>query len=754
MNSKVFSPKMDPADESVPVSSGGTGARLKEDACSNLGLVSRDQVRKPHGVITLGDDGLIRKEDLPNDLVNIATPTLSGDQSVAPGYAVEITITNYSSDVTYVMEALGGTVTRENDLITFQTNNAPMDGWVKVNGRQFDVYIGETRASRPYVIWPVADNSVEDSGPSITLISSDFDHPDVDVTHVASDWLIFLDPDLGEVFHAAYEETGSHRTELPLLGLLDENTDYYVVVRHISSNGSYSLWSEPRQFSTRERFAPIYLAEKITEVTPVNEIYFGYTMDLSDDAGTMVISAAHDIGDSDHITIYQQTDGEYIDAAHVSANMDNSHPIAVHLEIPVGGNIAVSMDAVGWSATNYTTNADFTIPANNATRLTLTGKGGAGSRILNPGQGMASYPDGLPVYNPGQAYVEPSLKWTKIATNDVVDLVFSEAFQASNYAPTALPSPVALGEEVSIYHWVDDEVHVTVYRDRYVAEYDLHTGQAYIPETGDLAYPDGLPTYIAPFYTELEGTPAVASLNGVPYIFDGGVGAVAASNFTHSIMLGDIYGFGYSMALSGDGEVLAVGGLNKGRLSREFDVEVPDGGVVTFTTNSPSLPSQSFVADGSLTLPLDATSVTLTGRGALGPANSTLAATSKTYTGIGNFTYNKYISAFRITGKGGPAGTVVHPQVGSPSYPSGLPAYVPSSPAVFSWVPAPKPFRVGFGGVNYTSPVAPIVDYYQADPGTNILTKVTSHQADGLLLVSDTKEQSGATLLSLSTSTS
>lgn len=742
MNSKVFNPKMDPADESVPISHGGTGARLKEDACSNLGLVSRDQVRKPYGVITLGEDKLIRKGDLPHDLVNVATPTLSGEQSVVPGYAVDITITNYSSDVTYVMEALGGTVTRESDLITFQTNNTPMDGWVKVNGRQFDVYIGEARASRPYVIWPVTDHSVEDNGPSITVISSDFDHPDPTISHVASDWVVFLDAELTRVFSEDYEVTGSMKTEFLLSGL-DENSDYYVVVRHISSNGSYSLWSEPRQFSTREYFAPIHLAEKITEVVPVNEIYFGYTMDLSDDAGTMVISAAHDIGDSGHITIYQQTDGEYTTTAHVSANMDNSRPIAVHLEIPVGGSIAVSMDAVGWSATNYTTSADFTIPAGSATRLTLTGKGGAGSRTLNPGQGMASYPDGLPVYNPGQAYIEPSLKWTKIATNDVVDLVFAESFQAGYYTPTALPSPTVLDEEVSIYHWVDDEEYVTVYRDRYVAEYDLHTGQAYIPETGDIAYPDGLPAYIAPFYTEIEGAPAIASLNGVPYIFDGGVGAIAASNYTHSIMLGDIYGFGYSMALSGDGEVLAIGGLNKGRLSREFDVKVPDSGVVTFTTNSPSLPSRSFVADGSLTLPLDATAVTLTGRGALGPANNTLAATSKTYTGIGNFTYNKYISAFRITAKGGPAGTVVHPQVGSPSYPSGLPAYVPSSPAVFSWVPAPKPFGVWVAGVLYSgiSQLAPIVHYYELNGN---MSRVRTQQADGLLLASDTKEQSGS----------
>ena len=57
MKSKLYGNKKDETIESLPIAQGGTSARTKETAAKNLGFVSHDQVKKPDGVIILGEDG-------------------------------------------------------------------------------------------------------------------------------------------------------------------------------------------------------------------------------------------------------------------------------------------------------------------------------------------------------------------------------------------------------------------------------------------------------------------------------------------------------------------------------------------------------------------------------------------------------------------------------------------------------------------------------------------------------------------------
>lgn len=727
MKSKVYDPKMRPDDESVPIANGGTGARLKEDACANLGLVSQDQVRQPDGVITLGADMLIRKEDLPPDLVNVRTPTLSGLQSVLPNGTVEIYITNYSSDVEYVMYALGGTATQEGDLITFQAGGVSMDGWVNVNDRQFDIYVGYPRPLRPEIVWPTVEAAIG-VGVQLTVKSSDFVPGQAGDTHTATDW------QLVDVETDAIEADLPNRQDAQMKEVifsLPPGRRYELKVRYHASNGSLSLWSEPRLITTRDVYIPSLYDKEIYDLAPADGINFGRATDLSEDGSVLVIGTP---GKSPRgeLTIYRETsDKELTLEATVKNALYSGNDLVVHLVVAQGGRIYVDTDLPTWTATNYNANADFTITGSTGI-LTLTGKGAAGSKLLNPGQGDSGYPDGLPAYNPGQAAIEPDLMWKQISDGDTVDIVPSESFVPENYTPLQLPAADHLGEIASIYSWVDDGETTTVYRDQYEAVYDPSTGQSFIPAAGHIAFPDGLPAYVAPFFENVQGASSYANVNGVVYTFPGGDGGIAADT-TITVLLENSYSLGLSTAISADGETVVAGMTGSAKRGRTLEMDVAEGGSLTMTTNSAALPSQSFTGKSALNLPEDATSVSFIGRGGIGAAGMSVPATDKTFVGVGGFTYNKYISALRITAMGGVIGTVVVPAVGDPAYPDGLPAYVAPVAGEYSWVP------VG------------ISSWWQESPNIQpalYLDPVHFSQVDGIgdykITAQDTKLQSGS----------
>lgn len=493
MKMQILKNTIDEAVDSVSVEHGGTAARTKKQACINLGLVSEDQVRQPDGIIVLGEDGTILKSDLPSDIINADIPSLFGPIETDLGQSIDIYITNYSSDVDYVITAVGGSFVRSLDKITFTGGNAIVFGDITVNGKLFDIYIGPPKPLTPSIISP-SGVDLNIVGANALFGSSAFIPGKAGDTHVGTDWQISLN---GEFTQLVAEQSGVFGSNLLtwFAAGFTRDTWYQARVRYIASSGGVSLWSAPLHFKTKLAFVPSkFMADIYASDIQTGDI-FGTTVAVNNDASRIAIGSPHaDINGSSNqgaVYVYERNGHALTQAAKVVSNIFTSVDTQITLNIPIDPN---------------------------------------GTPVVVPAQGLAAYPNGLPPYNAGQSYIAPAgdpaypsglppyvapvetLYWELTAGT-----ISDSAVQSYPTYPRGDEDTPSYFGQVSAIHSFSVSLNGGLWRNytngqwtanhsysspvgnaSYPAGFPVYNeGRPYIAPVGDPAYPSGLPVYIA-----------------------------------------------------------------------------------------------------------------------------------------------------------------------------------------------------------------------------------------------------------------
>ncbi len=709
MQMQILGNVINEAVDSVPIENGGTGARTKETACDNLGLVSQSQVRQPNGIVVLGENSLISRNDLPPDVVNGDIPSLYGPTQVDINKTVAIYITNFSSDVEYTVTVIGGTFTRELDKIIFTAGPQVISGKVIVNERVFDILVSQPMPLKPSIVLPSGAGLV-DLTQSTSFTSSAFIPGAPGDTHTGTEWQLSTDLNF-TILHDSevvddVTSTAQGLTHWSTSGM-KKNKVYYARVRYTANTGGQSLWSDVITLRTRFSFVP---SKYMLDVTPMDveaDDVFGSMVAVNRDATVIAASSvAADVNglyNQGAVYVFNRLGHQVTQIAKIVSGLFGAGAVNVQMTIPSGARIKLESDAPGWITETFTSTQNIAL-ANGSTTVIITGKGSDGSVQQIPAQGNAAYPNGLPVYNPGQAASGPAGDpaypsglppynpgQPYVAGTPVYDWVKHESlFYNSTLAPLydlppgpGQPNPNdakptftgVIGQRQFAYSngpmqnnlydnywgpWIWEQSGTTGGQ-AYIAPSGnpaypnglpaYTTGNPYIPPTGNPAYPSGLPVYVAASTLQITGETAEIRINNQRYTFPGGVGGPAVeSSYVIKSLLGE--NFGYSLGMSDDGRYVAAAADTIIPKKRDTTVNVSSGGNVRFQTDSPDLNLITYISDAQFNLPNDATTVTMTGKGDPGSRDIASPAFNQPLVGSGTTNIPSRITSITLRGKG------------------------------------------------------------------------------------------------------
>lgn len=221
---------------------GGTGVTTIADIPAALGVVSQLTMGKPDGVAVVGSDGYVKDSQLP--LSAVADVTIDGPDNIYQGQTVTFTITNYDINTPYTLAVSAGTISRSGASITYVAPSTGQSVVMTINSRQCVFQVQTTSPVKPSVTAPAYGTKI--SGTSQTFTSSAY--AGTLSPHFSSDWQIASDIDFAVMKFQTVNDTAS-KTSWAVTGLV-ATTSYFTRVRHKSTDGVYSEWSEPIRFST------------------------------------------------------------------------------------------------------------------------------------------------------------------------------------------------------------------------------------------------------------------------------------------------------------------------------------------------------------------------------------------------------------------------------------------------------------------------------------------------------------------------
>lgn len=225
----------------VGVDKGGTGGDNLDEASTNLGTIRLNKLGQPNGVATIGSDGKIPFEQLPEIGGNIG---LSGSKTIFKNTTETYTITNYDAATTYTVSTNYGTVTRVKDKITYTASGTPGNGGFTINDKEFIIPILDEQPYKPIIESPIYNSrNVSQGG---LIVASTFKTLYL-AQHLNSDWELASDNNFTNIIDSSYNDTVNLTSWKPNYS---NETRVYVRVRYKDTNNRISQWSDLNTFVT------------------------------------------------------------------------------------------------------------------------------------------------------------------------------------------------------------------------------------------------------------------------------------------------------------------------------------------------------------------------------------------------------------------------------------------------------------------------------------------------------------------------
>ena len=277
-------------DDPQPINKGGTGSRTISGAIETLSLIPKSLINQPNGI--LAKVGGIIPNDKIDPSLNPGGPNIVGPTTIDAGVSGQYTISNYDSKKSYSVTVDKGTVSRNEDIITY---TAPTQGGMPasmvINGKVINIDIRRLGADKPSIVSPV--NNTTGIKVTCTFTSSDFKSiGGVVLPHTYSDWELATDPDFTNVVQSSLLST-TNKTTWVVTGLL-KNTQYYVRTRHHTNTYGYSEWSTTNNISTRTSYHPAFEVAKLLAGDGAASDNFGISVAISSDGNTAIVGSYFD----------------------------------------------------------------------------------------------------------------------------------------------------------------------------------------------------------------------------------------------------------------------------------------------------------------------------------------------------------------------------------------------------------------------------------------------------------------------------
>lgn len=347
---RLYQNHMSDSEGAQSIDKGGTGATTLAQGAKNLGLVTRDMVNKPNGVLLLNSLGALDKNALPGAVSNPSNPSLYGDNVVMVNQTLTLKITNYDSFVNYTVSAVGGTAVVKGEDVIFTAGSTAAAGSITLNGKSYGITVvtaPEAIVATPSITSPV--NGTTSMAASVTVTSSAFSITNSTDTHLSSDWEISTDSSFATTFAQSLNDT-VNKTSWTVSGLA-ALTKYYVRTRHKSSDDKLSGWSPISNFTTNSLYPSVEIqVVKPTVAETADE--FSYALALSPDGKTLLAGAPYSDGtatNNGEAYVFESATGVFAQKAYLSSESPGTdYRLGVALALSADGTVAVVAESTNF----------------------------------------------------------------------------------------------------------------------------------------------------------------------------------------------------------------------------------------------------------------------------------------------------------------------------------------------------------------------------------------------------------------------
>ncbi|MCK9516973.1 MAG: FG-GAP repeat protein [Ottowia sp.] len=267
----------------APIEKGGTGGSDIDSAIVNISAIRTNRLANPNGLATLGLDGKVPFEQIPEPGSNIA---LMGPKEVFINSTNTYYITNFDSATIYNITPIDGSASVEDNIVTYAANGVAGTGGFTINDKTFEVEVLGEQPYAPVILSPV-DGSTNVSLSS-NVVASNFQSL-FSGTHLNSDWELSSDANFTTIIDSSYNDSVNLTTWSPDYGSLSE---CYVMVRYRDSNNNVSQWSSISYYS----LAGMIDSEqaKLIASDGAADDRFSQSVAISGDGDTVIVGAYQD----------------------------------------------------------------------------------------------------------------------------------------------------------------------------------------------------------------------------------------------------------------------------------------------------------------------------------------------------------------------------------------------------------------------------------------------------------------------------
>lgn len=231
----------------VGVEKGGTSGTTPKTAADGINGVSKDTIGWPLGPIPLDGNKLIHPRFFNLTEQDSNYILIEGPSSIYGGTPTTYRIVNYDTEAVYNVSTTYGTVTINDDIITYTPSNTPGTGGFNINNQSHSVSIGILTISAPNITAPF--NGSETYSTSMSFTSSDFLVVQGTDIHVNSDWELATDSNFANIVHSETLST-VHKISWSVSNLTN-GTQYFARVRYRGATFGQTAWSPVVVFTVK-----------------------------------------------------------------------------------------------------------------------------------------------------------------------------------------------------------------------------------------------------------------------------------------------------------------------------------------------------------------------------------------------------------------------------------------------------------------------------------------------------------------------
>ena len=266
---------------------GGTGAVTASQALVNLNAVPASLIDKAGGVLSLDSDKKLKPEVIAG--LSVTGISIDGPTSMTINQVQNFTITDYDSFLSYSISAIGGSVSRSGDTITYRAPaTAGASGFI-INGKTITVAVGANIVMAPSITNII--NGATNIDSTISLTGSAFTVSSGSDTHQFTDWQIATDNAFTSIISQSISNTVNKISWVS--GTLQPATTYYARVRYKGNAYGYSNWSSIITFTTKSTFLPTSEQAILTASDKTSSDLFGYSVSINTDGTRVAIGAIY-----------------------------------------------------------------------------------------------------------------------------------------------------------------------------------------------------------------------------------------------------------------------------------------------------------------------------------------------------------------------------------------------------------------------------------------------------------------------------